>query len=363
MTGFSMPNMPNMPVAIDPQKAMQEMANWQMKFGALQANLRGLQDETNGVTARECVFQQDKVRLYRYAGEGNRKSPPILICYALVNRPHMMDIEAEKSLIRSLTKRGHDIYLIDWGYPDPADRVLSLGDFIFGYIDDCVDEVRRLTRSDAVNLLGVCQGGCFSLCYAAANPEKVANLTVMVTPVDFQTPDNLLTKWAMHADVDQAVQAFGNIPGDVLNVSYVSLKPFQLNVQKYLTLLDIGDDPEAVRSFMRMEQWIFDSPDQAGACYGEFTRKFHQENQLVQDELSIEGVQIRLDRLTMPVLNIYARDDHLVPPAASKALASKVGTEDYQELEFPGGHIGIYVSGKSQKLVSPAISDWLIARN
>lgn len=359
MPGF---NMPNVPVAIDPQKAVQEIANWQMKFGALQANLRGLRDETEGVTPRECVYQEDKLRLYRYAGEGNRSAPPILVCYALVNRPHMMDIEADKSLIRSLTRRGHDIYLIDWGYPDQADSVLSLGDYVFGYLDDCVEAVCRLTRSSAVNLLGVCQGGCFSLCYAAARPDRVANLMVMVTPVDFQTPDNLLTKWAMHADAELAVAAFGNIPGDALNLSYVSLKPFQLNVQKYLSLVDSGDDPEAVRSFMRMEQWIFDSPDQPGACYAEFVRKFHQDNELVNDALSIDGEAIRLDQLTMPVLNIFARDDHLVPPAASKALGPKVGTDDYEELEFPGGHIGIYVSGRSQKLVPPALSDWLIAR-
>lgn len=351
-----------MPLAITPQQAMQEISDWQRKLAALPQHLRGLEDERHGVTPRQCVWQQDKVKLYHYPAGERMAAPPILVCYALVNRPHMMDIEADKSLIRALNQPGHDIYLIDWGYPDPADRVLSLGDYIFGYLNDCVEEVCRLTRSNAVNLMGVCQGGCFSLCYAAANPEKVATLITMVTPVDFQTPDNLLTKWAMHADVGQAVSALGNMSGDMLNVAYVALKPFRLGFQKYLALLDGGDDAAAVRSFLRMEQWIFDSPAQAGACYAEFTRAFHQENRLVKDQLSIDGIPIRLRQLDMPVLNIFARDDHLVPPAASKALRKKVGSDDYQELEFPGGHIGIYVSSRSQKLVTPAISQWLLER-
>jgi polyhydroxyalkanoate synthase len=66
--------------------------------------------------------------------------------------------------------------------------------------------------------------------------------------------------------------------------------------------------------------------------------------------------------VTMPVLNIFAADDHLVPPAASRALEQYVGTGDYQAIEFPGGHIGIYVSSKSQKLIPPAICRWLAER-
>jgi polyhydroxyalkanoate synthase len=64
----------------------------------------------------------------------------------------------------------------------------------------------------------------------------------------------------------------------------------------------------------------------------------------------------------MPVLNIFAEQDHLVPPGASKALRNVVGTKDYTELSFKGGHIGIYVSGRAQKEVPQTIHDWLLAR-
>ena len=65
----------------------------------------------------------------------------------------------------------------------------------------------------------------------------------------------------------------------------------------------------------------------------------------------------------MPVLNIYAEQDHLVPPAASRALAGRTGSSDYSELGFRGGHIGIYVSGRAQREVPGTISAWLAERS
>src|SRR3546814_6028819 len=65
----------------------------------------------------------------------------------------------------------------------------------------------------------------------------------------------------------------------------------------------------------------------------------------------------------MPVLNIYAEQDHLVPPAASKRLKDLVGSQDYSELSFRGGHIGIYVSSRAQKEVPGTIHEWLAERS
>ncbi len=119
--------------------------------------------------------------LHRQAGSGT----PLLIVYALVNRPSMMDLQEDRSLIRGLLAQGLDVYLIDWGYPDGADRFTTLADYIERFIPRCVEEILRLHRIEKLNLLGVCQGGVMSLCHAALHPERVRNLITMVTPVDF----------------------------------------------------------------------------------------------------------------------------------------------------------------------------------
>ena len=111
-----------------------------------------------------------------------------------------------------------------------------------------------------------------------------------------------------------------------------------------------------------MEKWIFDSPDQAGEAFREFIRDFYQGNKLIEGGLRIGEREVDLTQVTLPVLNIYAEQDHLVPPAASRALSRVVGSKDYTELSFKGGHIGIYVSGRAQREVPPAIHDRLKAR-
>jgi polyhydroxyalkanoate synthase len=214
----------------------------------------------------------------------------------------------------------------------------------------------------AATLLGVCQGGTFSLCYAALHPERVRNLITMVTPVDFQTPDNLLSRWVQGIDVDALVAAHGVVPGEVLNAAYVSLMPFRLLQQKYVHLLAAGDDQAQMENFMRMEKWIFDSPDQAGAAFREFARWLFQENRLLKGTLQIGGQAVDLRRIVQPVLNIYGKQDHLVPPAASLALQPLVGSSDYTALGLDVGHIGMYVSGRSQRELPQTILNWLQQR-
>jgi polyhydroxyalkanoate synthase len=350
---------------LNTESLLQEIGEAADKLTRAHAALADVGEIDVGSSDRKAIYREQKLTLYRY--QPQVPSPtvrrPVLIVYALVNRPYMADLQRGRSLIEGLLKQGLDIYLIDWGYPDGSDRLLTLDDYINGYLDHCVDVLRRRCGRPSLNLLGICQGGTFSLCYAALHPEKVANLITTVTPVDFQTPGDMLSHLVRHVDIAQAVETYGNIPGELLNLLFLSLKPFRLTSQKYVDLLDSIDDPGALRNFMRMEKWIFDSPDQAGVAFREFVSACYQQNLLVNGKLEIGGRRIDLGSLEMPILNIFARDDHLVPPEASKALGQYVGTKDYQEIEFPGGHIGIYVSGKSQQMLPPAIADWLRQRD
>lgn len=329
--------------------------------------LRGIGEVDVAPTPRDAVYREDKLVLYRYrpldGAAATAPRIPVLICYALVNRPYMLDLQEDRSLIRGLLRRGLDVYLIDWGSPDGADRYLELDDYINRYLHHCVTHVAAAHDVPSVNLLGVCQGGTFSLCYAALHPERVRNLVTMVTPVDFRTPDNLLSKWVQGVDVDALVRVSGNISGELLNYTFLSLMPFRLMSQKYAGVAELARDPAQLRNFLRMEKWIFDSPDQAGEAFRQFIAWFYRENRLVAGTLGIGGKPVRLRNLTMPVLNVHATQDHLVPPAATTVLKDLVGTADYTDYAFSGGHIGIYVSGRAQKDLPAAISDWLKSRS
>lgn len=352
------------PINFTPDALAREAVAMQQKMGAGLGTLRTVEDVDFGATKRQEVWRDGKVVLYRFIGDvAPTAKVPLLITYALVNRPYMVDLQEGKSQVRNLLAKGEDVYIIDWGYPDRSDRFLTLEDYIERFLGGAVDHLCRAHKLDAINLLGICQGGTFSLCYAALHPDKVRNLVTMVTPVDFHTEGNMLSNWTRDIDVDLFVDTLGNVPADMMNSTYLMLKPFRLNLQKYVGLVDILDDKTAVEDFLRMEKWIFDSPDQAGEAFRQFIKQFYQGNGFVNGGITIGDRDVHLGLVEMPVLNIYAEQDHLVPPSASQALRGLVGSDDYSELSFRGGHIGIYVSGRAQKEVPTAIHDWLAARS
>lgn len=324
--------------------------------------LREIGEVEVGLSEKELIYTENKIKLYRYAPLARSLDlPPLLICYAMVNRPYMLDLQPDRSLIRELLFLGVEVYLLDWGYPDGADRFTPLHEYICGYLDRCVNVVLNEHSVDALNLLGVCQGGTFALCHAALEPRRVANLITMVAPVDFKTPENLLSKWVQHIDVDLLTQS-GNVPGDLLNLLFLALMPFKLTQQKYVNLLQSQADRAQLENFMRMEKWIFDSPDQPATAFREFVQWFYKENRLLRGELTLGGRTVLLGRITCPVLNIYARNDHLVPPSASIPLGAHVGSTAFDAVAVDVGHIGMYVSGKARALVPNAIVNWLLAR-
>jgi polyhydroxyalkanoate synthase len=356
------------PIQIRPADAVQEVVELTQK--AVQ-NLTRLDDEKIiiGPTPKEEVYREDNLVLYHYKpGVDEVFNIPVVIIYALVNRPYMVDLQENRSLVRNLLAHGIDLYLIDWGYPQRGDRWLTIDDYVNGYIDNCVDFIRQRHGLDRINILSICQGGTLCMCYTALHQEKVKNLITMVAPVDFHVDDGLLNVWSgctygsQSMDVDKMVDALGNIPGDFMNFGYLMLKPFQLNVEKYLGMADILDDEAKLINFLRMEKWIFDSPDQAGETFRQFLKDFYQENKLVKGEFELGGKRVDLGSITIPVLNLYAEKDHLVPPASSIALKDHVGSEDYTVHSFPVGHIGMYVSGRVQSSLPPTIADWLKAR-
>lgn len=327
-------------------------------------NLNSIKDVDVATAPREIVWEDGKVKLYRFSGEAAPKAKtPVLVAYALVNRWEMMDLQPNRSFIRKLLSEGMDVYLIDWGYPTKVDRYKTMEDYILGNLNDCVDYVRRSHGLDKINLLGVCQGGTFSLIYSALFPQKVKNLVTLVTPVDFDNEEGLLFKWAKDLDVDAIVDGFGGIvPGDFLNTGFDLLKPMN-KARKYMALPKTMADKDLLMNFLRMEHWVADSPAQAGETYRRFIKDMYQHNKLIKGEFELGGKAVDLKQIDMPALTIYAKDDHIVPPATTKPINELIASKDKELMEFPGGHIGVFVGGRSQQLLTPAIATWLKKRD
>jgi len=326
--------------------------------------LLGSLDTEIAATPYEILHQEDRVRLKHYSPVTDiTVKTPLLVVYALINRETMLDLQPGRSVVESLLTRGVDVYMIDWGYPTRKDKFLTIDDHVNGYIDTMVDFIRKKHGLEKINLMGICMGGTFCVIYSALHAEKIKNLVTTVTPTNFDTDKGLLHIWMKEVDADRLSDTYGNIPGDVMNFGFLLLNPARLMIDKYVGFFENMDNQQFVENFIRMEKWIFDSPDLPGETFRQFIKDFYQKNLLIQSKLEVGGKRVDLKQITMPLLNFYGKYDHLVPPEACERLAESVGSKDATDVCLETGHIGIYVSSKCQREFAPRIAAWLAERD
>jgi len=327
-----------------------------------------------GATPKHLVMRRDKVELYRYEPIAERKAQtPVLLAYGLIGRYTMADLQPDRSLVRSLLAEGLDLWLVDWGRPGRAERWLTMDDYVDDYIHAAVERVCRETGHERVTLLGICEGGVFTTCYAALHPDKVKNLVLTITPIDFHADSddpaahhgflNVWTRSLDGADVDDLVEAFGVLPGEFMSSVFSMMTPMRSLTKYNIDLIDVVDDEAKWKNFLRMEKWLADRPHHPGEAAKQWLKDLYQENQLVNGKFVLSGRTVDLRAITAPTLNVFALDDHIIPPTCSKALGPLIGTSDYTEFPLPGGHVGLFVSSKSQGRLSKSISEWLAARD
>ena len=321
-------------------------------------------DTEIAVTPYNIVYEEDRVKLKHYKPTGDiQLKRPLLIVYALINRETMLDLQPGRSVVKNLLQEGIDVYMIDWGYPARKDRYLTIDDHVNGYMDNIVNFILDKHNLDKIHLMGICMGGTFCVIYSALHPEKIKNLVTTVTPTNFDTEQGLLHIWMKDMDVDRIVNTYGNIPGDIMNMGFLLLNPARLMIDKYVGFIENMANKKFVENFVRMEKWIFDSPDVPGETFRQFIRDCYQKNLLIQSKMEVGGKRVDLKKITMPLLNYYGKYDHLVPPEACELLTSRVGSKDVEDIRLDTGHIGIYVSSKCQKEFAPRIARWLKERD
>ncbi|SEP69559.1 class III poly(R)-hydroxyalkanoic acid synthase subunit PhaC [Natrinema salaciae] len=319
-----------------------------------------------GQTPSEVVYAENKLRLLHYEPMTEEQYDiPILVVYALINKPYILDLQPDRSVVQTLLEAGFDVYLIDWGEPSKLDRSLSLDDYVNRYIDNCVDVVRERSGQDSINILGYCMGGTKSAMYASLYPEKVENLALMAAGLCFAGDGGVLELWGgeEYYDPEVVTETFDNVPAGFLDVGFALMDPVANNVTKYVRFYDNMEDEDFVENFARMERWLDEGIDMAGEAYEEFIRDIYQENKLYENELYLGDEHVDLENIDMPVLQIVAEYDHLIPPEASKPFNDVIASEDTDILEFATGHIGMSVSSRSHADLWPQVCDWFEERS
>ncbi|MCM2532263.1 class III poly(R)-hydroxyalkanoic acid synthase subunit PhaC [Neobacillus pocheonensis] len=319
-----------------------------------------------GPTPKEVVWTRNKTKLYRYLSEQPKKhKTPLLLIYALINKPYILDLTKGGSLIKYLVNQGFDVYLLDWGTPGYEDRNMKLDDFIMDYIPRAVKKVMRKSKADEVSILGYCMGGTMTSVFASLHPElPIRNLIFMTSPFDFE---NTGLYGAMlderFFNIDKVVETLGVIPPEMIDFGNKLIKPMANTYGPFVSLVDRADNEKFVKSFKLLQKWLNDGIPFPGEAYRQWIRDFYQKNKLIKGELVVRGQKVKLENITANVLNLAGENDLIAQPHQVEALMDAISSKDKQFKNLPVGHTSITFGSKASKITYPTISEWLAERS
>lgn len=313
------------------------------------------------VTPMHSLYQENKLTVWKANRSEKSSKVPLLLVPALINRHYILDLSEQHSLFKSLSEAGFDVYLVDWGTPEEEDRWMTFSEIFTGPMRRIVRKVTRDAGRKPV-LFGYCLGGIITNIYTSIFPDEVVGLIALTAPVDFSKA-GIMGLWTQpdHLNPYQLVDAIGNVPPELVQNGFMSLRPAQA-LRKWQTAWEKQDDVEMLDSFFTLENWVNDNISFPGGAWQEYIHWLYQENRFYKDELWIGPHHALLKNITCPVLNIVADNDHIAPPEACLALNEKVGSQDVTASHMPGGHVGIIASRRLfGKLVNEMV-EWLHGR-
>jgi polyhydroxyalkanoate synthase len=323
-------------------------------------------DARIAVTPKDVVWRHRKTTLYRYRSADRRHAVPVLLVFALINRPHIFDLRPGHSFIEYLLAEGFDVYLLDWGLPGAEDRDTGLEYYVCDALPWAMREVKRSSGVEAVTLMGWCIGGTLCAMHAALEgPRSPArNLVLLTTPID--TRESLYSKWVGpdDFDVDHLTDAWPVVPGVTIDVANKLMKPVTNLWTSYRRLAESVYDGTADReAYQSMAKWIADNPAFPARAFREWVTWLYKENRLVRGRLRLRGRRVDLARIEQPLLVVTARADHIAPPSNSQPLLDLTSSSDVEHFDRPGGHIGLMAGSRARREIWPDVADWLASRS
>jgi polyhydroxyalkanoate synthase len=312
----------------------------------------------------------NKAKLYRYypvVPQENRHKVPLLLVFALMNRPYILDLRPGHSFVEFMLSQGYDVFLLDWGSPGPEDKDLKFDDYALDYLPRAIRKMKAITGSEEFSLLGWCIGAILTTVYAAVCPDDgLRNLLLLTAPLDFSKKSEItFAQWTdeRYFDVEKVLAMFGNMPAEMIEYGAKALKPVENYLGNYLRLWDNLDNPKVAESWHAMNTWVSDNIPMAGGAFRQLIVDLYRNDRLMQGTWMMRGAPVDVSRITANLLTVIAGDDHITPPCQSEKILEKVSSTDRELFHIPGGHIGIMAGSEAARTTWPHIDKWLASRS
>jgi polyhydroxyalkanoate synthase len=314
------------------------------------------------------VWTHRETTLYRYRSPDRRYRVPLLLVFALINRPEIFDLRPGSSLVEFLIEQGFDVFLVDWGYPGEEDADMGLDEYVCDELEWAVRETLRASGADELTLVGWCIGATLCAMYCGLDRggvrAPVKNLVELTMPIDGRNSG--YAKWVGDPDfdVEQVAELYGALPGGAIDFANKMLKPVTNFWTTYRRLWDGVQDGTARReAYQTMAKWVADNPPFPGRAWAQWIELMYRDAGLVRGGVRLRGRSVDLRRIDQSVLVITAGADHIAPRPGTMPFFDLISSQDVEHLARPGGHIGLVAGSAARKELWPEMAEWLAERS
>jgi poly[(R)-3-hydroxyalkanoate] polymerase subunit PhaC len=331
-------------------------------------------DAVVGATPKEAVWTHRETTLYRYRSSNRRYREPVLLVFALINRPDIFDLRPGSSLVEYLVEEGFDVFLLDWGYPDEEDADMGLDNFVCDELDWAVRETLRASGAPRLSLMGWCIGATLCAMYCGLDRDDarngsprldpVKNMVLLTMPIDGR--GSTYAKWvgSEDFDVEGLTEQWGVLPGRFVDFANKMLKPVTNFWTTYRRLWDNVQEGTARRdAYQSMAKWVGDNPPFPGRAFAQWIPMMYRDPELLRGRVRLRGRRVDLSRIDQSVLVVSAGADHIAPRTGTLPFFDVISSEDVEHLDRPGGHIGLIAGSAARNEIWPSISEWLAAHS
>lgn len=268
-------------------------------------------------TPGKVVFENDLIQVLQYSPVTEKVlAVPLVIVPPWINKFYVLDLTAEKSMIKWAVEQGITVFVISWVNPDAKLAMKSFEDYMKDGVFAALDVAEKVTGEKQAHICGYCVGGTMtavSLAYlAATNQNRIASATFLATQVDFTFAGDL----KVFVDEDQLealerrMKQVGFLDSTKMAMAFNMLRSNDL-VWPYI-----------VNNYMRGKApfpfdllfWNSDSTRLPAANHSFYLRNCYLENKLSAGKMVVDNVRLDLGMVKVPVYNLATREDHIAPP-------------------------------------------------
>jgi polyhydroxyalkanoate synthase subunit PhaC len=306
---------------------------------------------------REEIWTNHNSRLWHYAPVNKNGHIPVFLLYSHINKPSILDLTKEHSLIGKFLQEDYDVYLLEFGEPVVEEKGTGVAEYLAHYVDPCIKKALKHSGKDELSLSGFCLGGTLAVIYAALNPHLIRNLLLFVTPIDFDKVP-AYHNWIQalkkdEIDITSVMERIDLIPAPMIRYGMRALTS-PIYYSPYLSLLNKAYDPDYAHYWLRFNQWTNDHISLTGAMARDIITYFVKENVLMGGKFELAGKEVDLKKIDSNLYLISSQYDHLVPSSISTPLLELVSSTNKVAAEVKGGHASLIKYGISNEL-----KEWL----